>query len=73
MGTKFQRPEGQDSVFSSLTVAIDALNLAKEVPSIAKNKAVFDTVSILLATIRVSFFLFCNEMSQAHTQSGHNG
>ena len=72
MGTEFQQPQGQDVVFS-LTVAINSLDLAKEFSSITQNEAVFDTVSILLTTIRVSFLLFCDQMSQAHTQPGHDG
>jgi len=66
------QPNGRDGVHSSLNVAIDALNLAKEVSSIAPAKAVFGTVSILLTMIRVSF-LFCNEMSQVHTWPGLDG
>jgi len=55
MKGEYQQPEpGRDGVLSSLNMAIDGLNLAKEVSSITPAKAVFGTVSILLATIRVS-------------------
>lgn len=64
MTEKYQRPEGRDGVLSSLGVAIDNLNLAKEVSSIAPAKAVFCSVVALLTTIRVSFLLFCDEMFQ---------
>jgi len=72
MATGSQQSNGRDGVYSSLNVAIDALNLAKEVSSIAPAKAVFGTVSVLLTMIRVSF-LFCNEMSQVHTWPGLDG
>ena len=46
-----------DGVVSGLNVAIDALNLAKEVSSITPAKAVFGSVSIILTTIKVSILL----------------
>ena len=67
MGDKSQRLKGRDSVLSSLNEAIDGLNLAKELSSITLATAVFDTVSVLLTVIRVSFLLFCDGMSQVHT------
>ena len=66
MADESQRPKGRDGVLSSLSVAIDGLNLAKEVSSITPAKAVFGSVAILLTMIRVSFLL-CGEMSQVHT------
>jgi len=68
-----QRPKGRDRVLSALNVAIDVLNLAKEVSSITPAKAVFGSVSILLTVIRVRFVLFCYEMFQVHTRSGLDG
>lgn len=50
-----------------MNVAIDAINLAKEVSSITPAKAIFGTVSVLLAMIRVHFFLFHHEILQVHT------
>ena len=67
MTDKSQQPKGQDGVLSALNVAIDSLNLAKEVTGITPAKAAFGSVAILLAMIRVSFFLFCNETFQIHT------
>ena len=61
MTVKSQRPKGRDGILSSLNMAIDALNLAKEVSSITPAKAVFGTVAILLTTIRVSLLFFCDE------------
>ena len=54
MTDKSQQPKGRDGVLSTLDLAIDALNLAKEVSSVTPAKAVFGTVAILLAMIRVS-------------------
>ena len=73
MTDKSQRPKGRDGVLSSLNMAIDGLNLAKEVSSITPAKAIFGSVSILLTMIRVSF-LFCDsEVFRAHAQSGRDG
>ena len=58
MTGKSQRPEGQDRVLSALNVAIDSLNLAKEVASITPAKTIFGSVAILLAMIRVGPLLF---------------
>jgi hypothetical protein len=67
MADKSQRPKGRDGVLSSLNVAIDGLNLAKELSSITPAKAVFGSVAILLTMIKVRFLLFCDEMFQVHT------
>jgi hypothetical protein len=40
---------------ASLNVSIEAMNLAKEIASITPAKAVFGSVSVILAMIRVSF------------------
>ena len=53
MVAKSQRPKGRDGTLSSLNVAIEVLNLAKEATSATPAKAVFGSVSILLAMIRV--------------------
>lgn len=52
METRPQQPKGRDGAISSLNVAIEALNLAKEVASVTPAKAVFGSVSILLTMIR---------------------
>ena len=54
MVTKPKRPKGQDGTISSLNLAIEAMNLAKEVSSITPAKAVFGSVGVLLIMIRVS-------------------
>lgn len=55
MATKSKPPKGRDGTISSLNVAIEALNLAKEISGIAPAKAAFGSVSALLAMIRVPF------------------
>jgi len=62
VGEKSRQPTGQDAVLSSLNVAIDGLNFAKELSSITPAKAVFGSVSILLTMIRVSFVLVHDEI-----------
>jgi len=53
MAAKPQRLKERDGILSSLNLAIEAMNLAKEVTSVTPAKAVFGTVSVLLTTIRV--------------------
>ena len=53
MTAKPQRPKEQDGSISSLDLAIEAMNLAKEVTSVTPAKAVFGSVGVLLTTIRV--------------------
>ena len=67
MDTKSERPKGRDSALSSLNLAIEGLNLAKEISSITPAKAVFGSVSVLLAMIRVRALVFGHEMPQVHT------
>jgi len=55
---KTQRPKGRDGVLSTLNVAIEVLNLAKEVSSITPAKAAFGSVSALLTMIRVCLLPF---------------
>jgi len=55
MADNSQRPKESDSVLSSLNVAIDGLNLAKEATSVLQAKAAFNSACILLTVIRVGF------------------
>jgi hypothetical protein len=55
MDVTSERPKGRDGVLSALNVAIEGLDLAKEIASIAPAKAVFGSVSVILAMVRVSF------------------
>ena len=73
MTDRSERPKGPgDGVLSTLNLAIDGLNLAKEVASVTPAKAAFGTVAILLTMIRVGP-LPNNEVLQAHTSPGHDG
>ena len=58
-----QRQKRRDNVLSLLNVSIEAMNLAKEVSSVTPAKAVFGSVGVLLAMIRVRFLLFSNNVS----------
>ena len=62
MATKSQRPKGRDAILSSLNMAIDTLNLAKELSSITPAKAVFGSVAILLTMIKVRDVLSSSAM-----------
>jgi hypothetical protein len=53
MTPKPQRSKRRDGVLSSLNVAIDAMNIAKDLVDITPAKAAFDTVSVILTMIRV--------------------
>ena len=67
MAAKSKQPKGRDGTLSSLNVAIEALNLAKEASSVTPAKAVFGSVSILLTMIRVRFLPPGDEMFQVDT------
>lgn len=54
MASKSQQSKTRDGALSTLNVAVEALNLAKEVTSITPAKAVFGAVSTLLTMIRDS-------------------
>ena len=53
------RQQKRREVLSSLNAAIETLNLAKELSCIMPAGAVFGSVSVILAMIRVCFFLRC--------------
>ena len=61
-----QRRKRLDGNLSLLNVAIEVMNLAKEVSSVTPAKAVFGSVSALLTMIRVGLFLFSDDMIQVH-------
>jgi len=66
MNTKSRRPKEQGRILSSLNVAIEATNLAKEFSSITPAKAVFGSVCVLLTMIRVRFLLLTRS-DEVHT------
>ena len=55
MEAQSQQPKRRDGVLSSLNVAIDAMNIAKDVMDIVPAKAAFGAVSVILTMIRVRF------------------
>ena len=70
MNEQPQRSKGRDGVLSALSVAIDALNLAKDTSSgIPPAQAAFGSVSILLTMIRVPS-LFCGDEPPIHVYPG---
>ena len=59
MEVESQRPKGREGAISALNTAIETLNLAKDALGNAPVKAVFDSVSVILVIIRVSFLATC--------------
>ena len=55
MDAKSKRQKRQENTLSPLNMAIDAVNLAKEVLSATPAKAVLGSVSIILSMIKVRF------------------
>ena len=66
MEAESKRPKGQEAAISALNAAVEAMNLAEKISTIAPAKTVFGTVSILLTLIRVCFMLFCNDLFQIY-------
>ena len=52
MEARSQRPKRQDGFFSALNVAIEALDLAKEISCVSPAKAVFGSAIVLLTMIK---------------------
>ena len=73
MDPNSQRPKGRDRIFSSLNLAIEALNIAKDASGIPPAQAVFGSVSALLTMIRVRFLLFYDDELRVDTYLGHDG
>jgi len=73
MATKPQRQKGRDGSLSSLNIAIEAMNLAKEVSSITPAKALFGSVSALLTMIRVRSLVSYDPMFHVHVLPGLDG
>jgi len=73
MGANPQRQKGRDGTLSSLSMAIEAMNLAKEISSITPAKAVFGSVSVLLTMVRVCFLVSYDGKSHVHVRPGFDG
>jgi len=66
-----QRLKGRESTVSVLNVAIEALNLAKELSNITPAGAVFGSVSVILTMIKVSLLFFVDQL-QTEMHLGRN-
>jgi len=66
-----QRPTERDGHISELNTAIEALNLAKDSSGIVLAKAVFGSVSVVLAMIRVSFLPIFVDRLQTEMDPGY--
>ena len=55
MTSEFEPRKEKDTTLSALNATIEVLNLAEEISAITPAKAVFGSVSILLAMVRVCF------------------
>jgi hypothetical protein len=55
MATSSHQPKGRDGTLSALNLAIEGLNLAKEISSVTPAKAVFGSVSVILTVVKVRF------------------
>ena len=64
MEADLKRQKHQEGILSSLNMAIEAMNLGKEVSSMTPIKAVFGSAGVLLAMIRVRFLLRSDGISQ---------
>ena len=73
MASETQQPEGRDGTLSRLNVAINTLNLAKDVCSIAPAQAAFGAASGLLTMIRVRGLRFYDDRFPTHVSPGHHG
>jgi len=73
MEAKSQRPNEREGAISALNMAVEDLNVAEKASSIPPTKAVFGSVIVLLALIRVRLLLFCDDPLRVHTQLGLNG
>lgn len=73
MDADVQPQKRRNNVIATLNMAIDALNIAKDVSSITPAKAVFASVSALLVMIKVYLFLFCVAGFPIHMRLGLYG
>ena len=74
MTTDPKQSKGRDGALSVLGIAIEGLNLAKEISSITPAKAVFGSASVILAMIKVRcFLLFYGNKLQLHVCPGLYG
>ena len=70
MDTQPEPPKRHNNVLSSLNMAIDTANLAKEILSVVSAKAVCGSISVLLTAIKVCFLPARVDGSRARTHLG---
>ena len=73
MVSETKGPEGRDGTLSKLNVAVDALNLAKDVCGYPPAQAAFAAASSLLTMIRARGLQFCGDWLWTHVFTGHHG
>lgn len=56
MDSNAPQPNRREKIVSALNVAIEALNLAKEMSSVTPAKVVFGSVTVILVMIKVCMF-----------------
>lgn len=70
MATKSERRRGRNGTLSSLNVAIEGINLAKEISIISPASTVFGLVAPLLTMIRVCPLPARDRVFWSHKQQG---
>ena len=70
MDTKSRGSKRRDATLSTLNAAIEAMNLAKEVSGATPAKAIFGSVGVILAMIRVGSLLVHFGEPQANEYTG---
>ena len=73
MSTSAQPPKRRNNLISSLDVAIEVLNIAKEALNLTPANAVVCSVSALLVMIRVYSVLFCPAKFLIRACLGYDG
>ena len=73
MDTDSEPPKRHNNVLSSLNLAIDTANLAKDMLSVVSAKAVCGSISVLLTAIKVCFLPARINGLRAKTHLGFHG
>jgi hypothetical protein len=73
MASTSRQWKGRENALATLNIAIEGLNLTKEVLSITPAKAVFGSVSVVLVMIRVCSAPLCDDEILTHDLSGLHG
>ena len=73
MASESQPQKRHDNALSRLSIAIDALNFAKDVCSFPPAQAAFGAAAFLLTTIRVRNLRFRDDGFPTHVSPGFRG